>query len=307
MPLLRRPAAALRRPAGWRAAAGDDGVAAEHREAALHRPAAAAAEAGDAEGQPTGPLEAGSSTRAGRGRRQYCWWITFPFPYPETVARLNLKTPAEYEHASFLAEVLAVHQAAQIAPVEIAIFKETHLRTGANGERLPHFNALCRYGDMQCTWTVLGEKFKEARLRVDFADHIRTWYDGIVYGRVSSSHKPQEELDPSPTQWAANGVPLPFNEVLPAKWHKHGRQPNLSALQAYDLLARNNVRDEMGAWALAKKLEGDGQRGLIAFLLERNACVRREGGNGADQRGGSPAARAWACWFAGGCGGQPLV
>lgn len=50
---------------------------------------------GDAEaGDVTGPREL-RGARAGQPRRQYCWWITFPFPYDATVARLQLKTPAE--------------------------------------------------------------------------------------------------------------------------------------------------------------------------------------------------------------------
>ena len=242
MPPMRRPAAALRRPA----AAADDL-------------------------EPTGPVERGSSTRVGRARRQYCWWITFAQPFPETVARLNLRAPSDFARQTFLDSVLQYHRAAQIAPLEIVIFKEPHARVDAAGVRVNHLNALCRYGDLQHAWTNLGQQFKADRMRVDFSDHICTWYDGIVYGRVDSAHKPKEDIDPEPLQWAANGHPTPFNEVLPAKWHKHGRQPGLSPLQAYDMMMKSNVGDEAGAWALARKLEAEGQRGLLAFLLDNRS------------------------------------
>ena len=71
--VLARPAAAMRRPA-----------------AALRRPAANPEEEPDG---PTGPYESASSTREGRAKRQYTWWMTMSYPYPETVARLNLRTP----------------------------------------------------------------------------------------------------------------------------------------------------------------------------------------------------------------------
>ena len=89
---MRRPAAATKRPA-----------------AALKRPAAIRQEA-DSAGRtepdgPTGPYESGANTRAGRARRQYTWWITMPFPYPETVARLNLRTPDDFDHQSVLSNL----------------------------------------------------------------------------------------------------------------------------------------------------------------------------------------------------------
>jgi hypothetical protein len=197
--------------------------------------------------------------------------MTMPFPYPETVERLSLRTPDDFDHQSFLALVLEIHEAANIPPVEIAILKEKHQRTNEAGERLTHWNALMRYSD-QYAWAVLGQKCIEQHIRVDFAEHIKSWYDGVVYGRVGSSHKPQQDIDPAPIQWAASGRPTPFTEVLPPKWHKHARQANLSPLQAYDIMVKHAVRDEAEAWALAKKLDREGDRALLAFLLEHR-CV----------------------------------
>ena len=67
----------------------------------------AVAEDGDA---PTGPLCA-AGPRTGTAQKQYCWWITMSFPYPETVARLGLKTPDDFTPDTFLEMVLAAHVA----------------------------------------------------------------------------------------------------------------------------------------------------------------------------------------------------
>ena len=262
---MSRPAAARKRPA-----------------TALRQPAAAsnpagAQPAGSTAGRtepdgPTGPFESGSSARQGRAKRQYTWWITFSYPYPETVARLNLRTPDEFDHQTFQDLILDIHQAANIAPVEMVVFKEKHQRTNAAGERLIHWNSLVRYDD-QHAWTVLGRKCMDQRIRVDFAEHVKTWYDGVVYGRIKSMHKPQDDIDPSPRQWAASGRPTPFTEVLPAKWHKQGRQPKFSPLQAYDVMVKNEVRSEAQAWMLAKKQDREGDRALLAFLLEHRGVA----------------------------------
>ena len=141
-------------------------------------------------------------------------------------------------------------------------------RRGPDGQRLPHLNCLTR-AESQYAWSGVGRALKERRVRVDFAEHIRTWYDGVVYGHVRSEHKPEEELDQAPEQWASNGAPTPFNEVLPANLQRRGRQPRLTPLQAHDLLREHAVTDALAAYALAERLAGEGDRGLLAFLLER--------------------------------------
>ena len=100
----------------------------------------AVAEDGDA---PTGPLCA-AGPRTGKAKKQYCWWITMSFPYPETVARLGLKTPDDFTPDTFLEMVRAAHVARGIQLDEAVVFTEKHQCTNAGGERLKHLNALVR-------------------------------------------------------------------------------------------------------------------------------------------------------------------
>ena len=133
MPLLPRATATspvLRGPAAAR----------NESQAPLRRPAAAAEEA-QPEQVATGPLDT-SNTRASQARRQYCWWITFAFPHEETVARLGLKTPADFSRASFMEACVAAHQAANVTLQEGLVFLEKHRRTDTAGQRLPHLNAI---------------------------------------------------------------------------------------------------------------------------------------------------------------------
>ena len=233
-------------------------------EAAPPPPAADGAAAPD---QPTGPRDT-AATRAGRARRQYCWWVTFAYPLPDTVQRLGLKTPDNFTRQSWLEAVRTAHEKARVKLDEAAVFLERHQRTDGTGRRLPHLNAVCRSAS-QYAWTgVAAALFKDFHVRVDFSEHIKTWYDGIVYGTVSSDHKPQEELDVEPLQWAASGAPLPFQEVLPAKWHKQGRQPKMSRLQVLDVIRKNGLSSELEVYAFAAAEEERGQRGLVAFLAE---------------------------------------
>ena len=189
--MLRRPAAApLRRPAA---------AAPPAQRAAAAPPAEgeAGSDGAEAEGdqsprlaeEPTGPQEA-----AGRdgSARQYCWWITFPFPYAVTVVRLQLKTPAEYTRQSFLDEVKRAYERVGVPILEAVVFLEKHRRRGADGERLPHLNVLAKTADQRAWSPVAKALFENARVRVDFSKNMKTWYDGIVYGRVSSDHEPEE-------------------------------------------------------------------------------------------------------------------
>ena len=80
----------------------------------------------------------------------------------------------------------------------MAVFREPHERVDEAGNPLPHLNSLLR-ANKQHSWKqvakVLWDKYK---IRVDFAKNIHTWYDGIIYGTVSSTHKEQDKLDPTP-------------------------------------------------------------------------------------------------------------
>jgi len=223
-------------------------------------PAAAAPAADDAV-RPTGPRDTASS-RAGKARRQYCWWITLSYPLPETVERLGLKTPDDFTREQWLEIVRSAHDQARVQLEEVDVSLEQHMRTDGAGRRLPHLNALCR-SSRQYAWSgVASALFRNAKVRVDFFENIKTWYDGVVYGTVSSAsdHKPQEELDATPLQWAAAGSPIPFLEVLPAKWHKQGRQPKLSRLQFLDAVRKHNLTTELevfpSAWSQPKERGG---------------------------------------------------
>ena len=55
-----------------------------------------------------------------------------------------------------------------------------------------------------------------------FGENIRTWAEGVAYGRVATEHKGEAELDPDPVQWHGTGSPTPFEEVLPRRWQQPG-------------------------------------------------------------------------------------
>ena len=201
--------------------------------------------------------------------RQYCWWITFAHPYQETAERLHLKTPSEFTRATFLDVVINVYSAVGLSLTEAAVFLEPHKRVDDAGNRLMHLNCLTRCSG-QHTWPSLARTFREQGIAVDFAAHIKTWYDGVVYGTVPSDHKPIADIDADPLQWARPPVvPTPFREVLPPKWRGWGRRAGkLSHLQMYDIFLQKGVTDEDGAWTLAAEMASVGERGLMSSLLE---------------------------------------
>jgi len=216
----------------------------------------------------TGPVQLRDGS-TGTARRQYCWWITFPFPYEDTVTRLGLITPNDFTRESFLEACKVAHTAAGVDVVEGAVFLEKHVRTDSAGQRLPHLNALVRAG-VQFAWRGVGKKlFDLYKIRVDFAGNIRTWVDGVIYGFSPSEHKPREELDADYIQWSANGSPMPLEEVLPLRLRSGAaRETRLTPLQVYDMCTRQGVKDVESAWALAKAMEAEGDRGLLAWLFE---------------------------------------
>ena len=246
------------------------------RSEVLRRPAAAgvlrrpaAATAAEVPLEVAGLVEVGTS-RAGWARRQYCWWVTFAHPYEETAVRRNLRTPSDFTRESFLEALKDSCEAAGVHLVEVVIFLEPHERRDASGNAVPHLNALLR-ASQQFGWRRLADKLWELhRCRVDFAENIRSWYDGVVYGTVASAHKPQEKLDATGgLHWALSGHPVPLSEVLPARFNAlRDRQPRLTPLQAYDLCRQHNLRTVPEAWAKAESLSDAGDRGLLAFLLD---------------------------------------
>ena len=244
--------------------------------ALLRRPAAAerenALQAAEPSSGSTGPLSEQGS-RAGWGRRQYCWWITFSHPHEVTAAQQDLKTPsslAEPKRETFLKAVQEAHAAAGTPIEEAAVFLEKHQRTDSEGNRLVHLNALVRAKEPYSWRPVAQQLYLLHRMRVDFSEHIRTWRDGVMYGVAASEHKGAEELDDEALQWPATAIPL--DQVLPGKFNaQKARHPRLSSLQAYDLCVVHKLHTPTEAWAKAHALDKEGDRGLLAFLLEHKS------------------------------------
>ena len=249
-------------------AASEDAVGPDtNRPQSTAAPAAALPTDGLALDKPTGPREEGSS-RNGKARRQYCWWITFAYPFPDTVLRLGLKTPDDFTRQTLLEAMQTAYAKAKCTLHEAAVFMELHKRTDEGGRRLPHLNVLTRSAYQHGWSSIAAALFKDHKIRVDFSANIRTWFDGVVYGSVSSDHKPELELDCAPLRWSLSGEITPFDEVLPGKWRKQGRQPKLSKLQFLDIVRKQKLTTETEVAAFAAAEEQDCRRALVAFLME---------------------------------------
>ena len=64
---------------------------------------------------------------------------------------MNVCTPDDFTKQSFGEAVKAAHAKIGVPLKEVAVFQEKHTRCRANGERLPHLNALTRC-DSQHQW-----------------------------------------------------------------------------------------------------------------------------------------------------------
>lgn len=224
--------------------------------AAMAAPEAAAEEPGT----PTGP------TQKGRGvHGQYVYALVFSHPKQETVARLNLKTPADFSKTSFRTLVLQCHAAHGVDLVETACFQELH----ENGA--PHLNLLVR-ASAQFRWLKPAEELRRHGVRVDYAQHIQSWADGVTYFQVASEHKPWAGLDHNPEQWVKEGQPVPLQEYLPKRWRQEGfvRTTRLSHLSFFDLCQKHELFTTDQLWAKATELSAAGDRGLLAYLLDND-------------------------------------
>ena len=205
----------------------------------------------------------------GRGvQGQYVYWLTFSHPKPETVERFGVKTPAEFTREEFTTLVVDAHAAVEVELVEAACFLEPH----ENGQ--PHLNVLVR-GLKRYKWKPLANKLRqEHKVFVDFAQHIKTWAEGVVYGCVATcEHKKPEQLDQTPSQWAKPpGVPTPLEQFLPTRWQQPGfvRQVRLSSVAFYDLCTAHNLQNETELWAKATELSEQGDRALLAYVLDND-------------------------------------
>ena len=213
------------------------------------------------------PLQADGPFQNGRGvRGQYVYWITMPMPKPETVATHGVKTPAEYSREQFIELGVAVHAACGHDVLEAACFQEPH----ADGQ--PHLNLLVRCSK-QFRWLAVGKRYlEEHKVHVNFAPNIKTWMDGVVYGKVASEHKSQDRLDQGAVQWAKNGQPTPFEQFLPARWQEPGfvRKTKLTSLAFHDLCVEHRVQNDTELWATAAALSAQGDRGMLAYMLDND-------------------------------------
>ena len=209
---------------------------------------------------PDGPRQTG---RGAHG--QYVYWITMSHPRPETVQQLGLRTPAEFDRQTFRELVVTCHERARVEIVETACFIEPH----ANG--LPHLNLLVR-SRTQYKWRDVAVELAKEKVHVDFGHNVNTWVDGVVYGRVPSEHKGAEKLDQNPVQWVKEGVPVPLDEFLPARFRQPGfvRKTRMSPLSFFDACQEHGFSTYEQVLAKATELSDAGDRALLSFLLEND-------------------------------------
>ena len=230
----------------------------------VEAPAAAAAAATPPDGTPTGPLQKGRGVQG-----QYVYWITMAHPKPETVAKLGLRVPTDFDRGSFSELMVQAHAQENIVIVETISFLEPH----ASG--LKHHNCLVR-AKTPFRWLKVAQRLRgEHRVCVDYGSNVKTWAEGVIYGRVGSEHKKPEQLDHAYEQWAKDGSPARVEEFIPRPWQKQGfqRKTKMNHLTFLDVCRENEVKTETAAWALAEQLEGKGDRGLMAYLLENDASA----------------------------------
>ena len=194
-------------------------------------------------GQPTGPHQAGRGVVG-----QYVYWITMPHPTPETAHRL--KSPTDYTRESFRQTVCRAHEENGVIVLEAGTFQELH----SHGK--VHLNCLVR-AEKQYRWKKIADWLLDVfQTCVNFAPNIKTWSEGVVYGCVASEHKPREMLDNDREQWAKNGSPTPFEELLPKAWlaPNFTRKWKMTAVAFLDLCKERKIYREDDAWALAERM-----------------------------------------------------
>ena len=187
-------------------------------------------------------------------------------PKPETVAAHDIKLPTDFDHNRFIALGIQVHRDCGVDLVEVACFLEPH----EDGQ--PHLNLLVR-ASAQYRWLAVAQKYRtQHKVCVNFAPNVKTWMEGVVYGKVPSEHKTPERLDQNPVQWAKSGAPTPFEQFLPKRWLQPGfvRQTRLTNLAFYDLCVKHVVKTDEELWAKATELNEQGDRAMLAYLLEHD-------------------------------------
>ena len=190
-------------------------------------------------------------------------------PNPETVARLGLKVPSDFDRASFSELMVKAHGECNIDIIETATFLEPH-ESG-----LMHLNCLVRAAS-KFRWARAAERLRrEYKVCVGYGANIKTWAEGIVYGRVASDHKSPELLDQAPEQWSRDGNPAHFDEFIPTHMQKPGyqRKTKMSHLVFLDTCREHEVKNETDAWALAEELQGKGDRSLMAYMMDNDVAA----------------------------------
>ena len=141
-----------------------------------------------------------------------------------------------------------------------------------------HLNCLVR-ASAQFRWKKIVEMlFEEYKVSVSYGSNVKTWSEGVIYGRVANEHKKPEMLDQSPEQWARNGSTMKFEDSIPRKWQAQGftRQTGMTPLAFLDLMRDNAVKSESEAWALANALEEKGDRGLMGYMMANDVPAMME-------------------------------
>jgi hypothetical protein len=118
---------------------------------------------------PAAPLPLSGPPQQGRGvQGQDLYWIVMPHPTAETLAQPDVKKPSVFDQ---------VHADCGATLEEIACFLEPH----ASG--LPHFILLGRVATQYRWKKVAEELLQKHRVHVSFGENVRTWAEGVVYGR----------------------------------------------------------------------------------------------------------------------------
>ena len=104
------------------------------------------------EGEPSGPPQQGRGTQG-----QYVYWIVLSHPKPETVERLGLKEPTDFDRKTFSQLMVAAHQECGITIAETVSFQEPH----PNG--LIHHNCFVR-ATKQYRWARVAEVLRRDSL-----------------------------------------------------------------------------------------------------------------------------------------------
>ena len=130
-------------------------------------------------------------------------------PLPETIAAHGVKTPEDFDRSSFTTIVVEAHAACVVELLETACFLEPH----ASGK--PHLNILVRVKRPYRWLKVAQRLLQHHQVHAGFGENIRSWSEGVAYGRVATEHKVPESLDHNYHQWHHAGEPTPLDQSLP--------------------------------------------------------------------------------------------